>query len=334
MKPNSKGNIKMVKIIKLTLLVFLGLLLTCGTSFANGEIKIFHLQNGQTVIIKEVHANPIVTVDTWVKTGSINENPKNNGVSHFLEHFFFKGTPTHKAGEADRILETKGAYYNAATSKDFTHFYTTIASQYAETAIDLQADMLLHAAIPPDELKKERKVVQEEIRRAADNPDSIMFDNMDSILFKIHPYKYTTLGPIKNIENIPRENILSYYHKWYIPANMTTIIVGDVNTAKVLKLVEEDFKNNSNNANNLKVTYPHEPYLTKSKEIVQKGNYNTGYLEIGFKTVPILDRKDNYALDLAASILVMVQAQDFIRILRKNKIWLTSISAGNFSYEG
>src|SRR3989339_1289516 len=162
--------------------LFLVVNLACIAKELDNSIKVFHLKNGHTVVIKEVHTNPIVTVDTWIKTGSVNENDKNNGVSHFLEHLLFKGTKNHKVGEAEKILESKGATYNAATSKDFTHFYTTIASQYADTALDLQADMLQNAIFPVDELNRERKVVQEEIRRSIDNPDRIVFDNLNAML--------------------------------------------------------------------------------------------------------------------------------------------------------
>ena len=86
-------------------------------------LAVYNLDNGQTVIIKEVHSNPIVTIDTWINTGSINETDENNGVSHFLEHLFFKGSTNHPPGEFDKILESKGAVTNAATSKDFTHYY-------------------------------------------------------------------------------------------------------------------------------------------------------------------------------------------------------------------
>ena len=86
--------------------IIMCLLVAGNFAFASG-FNVFKLDNGQTVIIEEVRTNPIVTIDTWVKTGSINENDKNNGVSHFLEHLFFKGTTNHAPGEFDKILESK-----------------------------------------------------------------------------------------------------------------------------------------------------------------------------------------------------------------------------------
>ena len=109
-----------------------------------GGAQVYKLDNGQTVVIQEVRNNPIVTIDTWIKTGSIDEDDSNSGVAHFLEHLFFKGTKNHEPGEFDRILETKGAITNAATSKDFTHYYITIPSKDFNLAMELHADMLLH----------------------------------------------------------------------------------------------------------------------------------------------------------------------------------------------
>ena len=87
------------------------------------------LPNGQTVIVKEIHSNPVVMVDTWVKTGSVDENDQNNGVAHFLEHLFFKGSKNYPNNDFDKILEAKGAVTNAATSNDYTHFYILIPYQ-------------------------------------------------------------------------------------------------------------------------------------------------------------------------------------------------------------
>ena len=154
--------------------------------FANivyaADFNVYKLDNGQTVVIQEVKTNPIVTIDTWIKTGSINENDKNNGVSHFLEHLFFKGSTNHAPGEFDKILETKGAITNAATSKDFTHYYITIPSKDFDLALEMHSDMLLHPLIPRKELEKERKVVIEEIMKDANSPNTLVYDNLINLL--------------------------------------------------------------------------------------------------------------------------------------------------------
>ena len=135
--------------------IFLTITALCFTvSVWAADFTVQKLPNGQTLVVQENHSNPIVTIDTWVRTGSVNETDTNSGVAHFLEHLFFKGTKKHPAGEFDRILESKGAIINAATSKDFTHYYITIPSQHFDTALDLHADMLTDPQIPRKELEQ------------------------------------------------------------------------------------------------------------------------------------------------------------------------------------
>ena len=153
------------------------------------DFTVQKLPNGQTLVVQEVKNNPIVTIDTWVKTGSVNENDSNSGVSHFLEHLFFKGTKLHPAGEFDKILESKGAIVNAATSKDFTHYYITIPSEHFDTAMELHSDLLLNPQIPRKELEKERKVVLEEIAKDGNTPSKMVYDNLNDMMYTTHPYK-------------------------------------------------------------------------------------------------------------------------------------------------
>jgi len=122
---------------------------TLPVAASTPPVQTFVLPNGQRVFVQENHTNPIVTVDTWVNTGSINESTSNNGVSHFLEHLLFKGTEQFAPGAIDQWLENKGAEHNAATSQDFTHYYIRIASPFFKEALQAQSQMLLHANFPP-----------------------------------------------------------------------------------------------------------------------------------------------------------------------------------------
>ena len=221
-------------------IIALAIFLITNCAFA-GDFNVYKLDNGQTVVIKEVKTNPIVTIDTWIKTGSINENDQNNGVSHFLEHLFFKGTTNHAPGEFDKILETKGAVTNAATSKDFTHYYITIPSKDFDLAMEMHSDMLLHPLIPRKELEKERKVVIEEIMKDANSPNTIVYDNLVNLLYTQHPYKRKVIGKADIISSIHRDQILDYYNKYYSPSNMITVIVGDVDSTLALERVKQYF---------------------------------------------------------------------------------------------
>ena len=272
-----------------------------GTFCFAQDFQTFKLDNGQTVIIKEVKENPIVIIDTWIKTGSVNETDKNNGVAHFLEHMFFKGTQKYLTGEFDKILEAKGAVTNAATSKDFTHYYITIPSKDFDTALEMHADMLLNPLIPRAEMEKERKVVLEEIAKNNDNPHNVMYQNLISQLYKTHPYKREVIGKSSVIETITREEMLDFYNTYYRPANMTTVIVGDVDTQDALEKIKKLFINSPEKIHLPK--FAKEKPLTAPSEKSTTADVETAYMMIGFRGVDAKNKKGNYELDVLATIL-------------------------------
>jgi len=316
----------MRKIILAVAFIFIGIV-----SYA-ADYSSFKLDNGQSVVIQEVHDNPIVIIDTWIKTGSINETDENNGVAHFLEHLFFKGTSKHPAKEFDRILESKGAITNAATSKDFTHYYILIPSQYFELALDLHSDMLLNPLIPRKELEKERKVVIEEISKNNDKPSTKLYRNMIKEFYKVHPYKRDVIGTKNVIETISREQILDFYNQWYTPQNMTTVIIGDVNTQKALDLVKAKFNKPCDVSSKKQLSvYKHDKKPSSQIEVKEEMKVETGYILIGFKGCYPMTNKDSYALDVLATILGDGKSSRLYKSLKEQKQLVHSISSSHSS---
>jgi len=303
-------------------------ILISGNLVWAAEAQMYKLDNGQTVIIQEVHNNPIVTIDTWIKTGSIDEDDANNGVAHFLEHLFFKGTKNHDPGEFDKILETKGAITNAATSKDFTHYYVTIPSKDFDLALSLHADMMMHPLIPRSEMEKERKVVLEEINKDLSSPERIMQENLNEMMYTTHPYKRKVIGRSDVIETITRDQVLNFYNEHYSPSNMITIIIGDVNSAYALERVKEAF--NSEYKKQTKTIYQKEQPLEKQQKKVAYIKTESGYMAIGFRAVPI-DDKDSYALDVLAAVLGDGRSSVLNQVLKEKKRLAFSVDAGNMT---
>lgn len=293
------------------------------------DFTVHKLSNGQILIVEEVKTNPIVTIDTWVKTGSINEDDSNSGVAHFLEHLFFKGTKQHPTGDFDRILESKGAIVNAATSKDYTHYYITIPSEYFNTALELHSDMLLNPQIPRNELEKERKVVLEEISKDINTPSKKVYENLNELMYTQHPYKRKVIGSADIISTIRREEILDYFNKFYSPSNMVTLVVGDVDTQSVIEKVNTYF--NKEYRKPFKKTFKKEHLLISPKRKVEYGDTETGYMMIGFRTVPI-DDNETYALDLLGQILGGGKTSRLYRNIKEQKGLVYSISSSNGSF--
>jgi len=293
------------------------------------EFTVQKLPNGQTLIVQEVRNNPIVTIDTWVRTGSINETESNSGVAHFLEHLFFKGTKKHPVGEFDRILESKGAIINAATSKDFTHYYITIPSEYFNTALDLHADMLTNPQIPRKELEQERKVVLEEISKDLNTPAKKVYNNLNEMMYSHHPYKRKVIGSADVISTIRREEILDFFNNYYTPSNMVTVVVGDIDTSKVIEQVSKAFDTTCKKP--IKKHFRKEFPLFAQKRKIEYLDTQSGYMMIGFRGVNISDN-DTFALDVLAEILGGGKSSKFYRNIKEQKGLAFSINASNGSY--
>lgn len=313
--------------MKKILTVLIMLIFTASVWAANYTVQ--KLPNGQTVVVYEIKNNPIVTIDTWIKTGSINETDTNNGVAHFLEHLFFKGTKAHPTGEFDKILESKGAIVNAATSKDFTHYYITIPSEYFEKAMELHSDMLLNPQIPRKELEKERKVVLEEIAKDGNTPSKKVYDNLNDMMYTIHPYKRKVIGTSDIIGTIRREEILDYFNKYYAPSNMVTLVVGDVDTPKAVAKIQQCF--NQEYRKPIKKSFKKEGLLQSQKRKVDYAETQSGYMMIGFRGVSINDR-ETFALDVLSEVLGGGKSSRLYRDIKEQKGLAYSISASNGSF--
>ena len=194
--------------------------------FLTKEVEIYERDNGHKIVLAHKEGD-MVNVSSWVKTGSINENNDNNGISHFLEHLMFKGTNTYKVGEFDRMLESKGAIVNAATWKDYTFFYVTlpkgIDNKDFDLAVDLHADMMMNPIFPAEELgapfdindhsvtdKRERHVVIEEIRMRKDQPWTKVYNVCNKNMYTNHPYKRDVIGTPEIISQLTRADIDKY----------------------------------------------------------------------------------------------------------------------------
>lgn len=321
-----------MKMFKKLFVILAILLINLSYSFALDKDMSYNiLPSGQKVVIKEIHDNNIVKIDTWINTGSINEDDATTGISHFLEHLFFKGTQKNPTGTFDKILDSKGATVNAATSKDYTHYYIELPSEYFDLALDLHSDMLLNPMIPRKELERERPVVIEEISKTKDSPTSRLFDNLYTIMYEKsnHPYKRTVIGKKEIIQNVTREEILNYYNKFYTPDAFTTVIVGDVNKEEALLKVANAF--NQKKSKQVKIKYPKVKPLNKIEEKADSMDVNKTHLMLGFLAPKFSEEKDTYALDVLSTILTTGKSSILNQKLREEKELVLSISSGNYS---
>ena len=163
------------------------------------------LPNGMTVMIKEVQSSPVVALNAWVKVGSVHEQEKERGGTHFIEHMLFKGTDKLKVGELDKLIKAAGGYNNAHTRYESTDFIDVMPADQFDIALETMADALQHSKFDAQELDRERKVVLEELHRAQDNPGFEAWNTMTNLVFEKHPYKYPVIGYKHLLEAMDRE---------------------------------------------------------------------------------------------------------------------------------
>ena len=286
--------------------------------FLTEDVEIYERNNGHKIVLAHKEGD-MANVSTWVRTGSINEDDNNNGISHFLEHLMFKGTHKHKAGDFDRILEAKGAIVNAATWKDYTFYYVTLPKgencRDLNLAIELHADMMLDPIIPEEEIgapfdlndstvtdKRERHVVIEEIRMRKDQNWTKIYNECNFNMYSKHPYKRDVIGTPEIISRVTRDEIMNYYQTFYSPENMTTIVVGDFDKEEILKKIEKefDFKNRKNAPKRI---FEIDKSTDKKKIIENSAHVNTTYFMYGWLGPMAKDIKGTICLDIISIIL-------------------------------
>jgi len=263
----------------------------------------FRLDNGLLVLLRETHHNPVVTVDAWVNTGSINEPPELQGVSHFLEHMLFKGTERRRANELDLMIESVGGSWNAGTSKDFTHYYCTVASPHREVAVDAVADMLRNSTLDAAELEKERLVILEEYLRKQDNPSGLIWDEMYEAAWEDGPYRHEVLGTEATIKGITREGMRDYFERYYGPENIVVIMAGDITLEQTRTLAERHFSGWNRPYRPLKLGQHRAGKRARGNRRILERDVNETYYAMSFPGPAIGNEEDALALDLLEAVL-------------------------------
>ncbi|MFZ4877583.1 M16 family metallopeptidase [Janthinobacterium sp. Mn2066] len=200
------------------------------------------LANGLKIIIVPTGFPNIVSLQIPVQTGSRNEvEPGKSGFAHFFEHMMFRGTKAYPPEKYQEIITKAGARQNAYTSDDLTNYHTTFAKDDLETVLKVEADRFQHLDYSEDGFKTESRAVLGEYNKNSANPVSKLFEVMRDSAYTTHTYKHTTMGFIKDIEDMPNQYAYSkiFFDRWYRPERTTVIIAGDVDPQKAIALVEK-----------------------------------------------------------------------------------------------
>ncbi|WP_251957430.1 M16 family metallopeptidase [Nostoc commune] len=210
-----------------------------AVSFTQGVQKNV-LENGLTVLTKEVHTAPVVSVQVWYKVGSRNEVKGENGISHQLEHLMFKGT-NERPVQFGRLFSALGSQFNAFTSYDETAYFGTVQRDKLEALLTLEADRMENSLIGPEQLKSEKRVVISELQGYENSPGYRLSRAVMRAAFPNRAYGLSVGGTKADVEKFTVEQVRNYYQTYYSPENATLVITGDFATEPVLKVVKETF---------------------------------------------------------------------------------------------
>jgi len=298
-------------------------------SFARDRISQFTLANGLKVILEENRNAPVVALQIWVNVGSGDETDEEAGMCHFIEHMIFKGTEKRRVREMAREIESMGGSINAYTSYDQTVFHITIASRYADTGLDILADAIQHSTFDPAELEREREVILEEVRMGQDDPSRQLFQQTMAALFEKHSYRRPIIGYEKTIRSIQRDQMVSFFKKWYVPNRIAFVAVGDFELQKMGEKVREAFKDFKASPEGIP-SRTREPAKKEFQSIVSQGNFKETYLQIAVP-IPSVKHEDTPALDALSHILGGGEASRLIQKVKLEKGLVNSIYASSFT---
>ncbi len=270
----------------------------------NGSVRKTVLENGLTILTKEVHTAPVVTVQVWYKVGSRNEEPGVNGIAHQLEHLMFKGT-TSRPIQFGRLFSALGSDSNAFTSYDQTAYYGTAEREKLNALLELEADRMQNSLIGAEQLVSEKRVVISELQGYENDSEYRLNRAVMRAAFPYHPYGLPVGGTKADVNNFTVEQVRKYYQNFYNPDNAVLAIVGDFQTDDVITFVKEKFgkltKNEQQIFNNQKLRINKQEPATNNPIILKE----PGAAAILQAVYPLPDIKhpDSPALDVLDYIL-------------------------------
>lgn len=304
---------------------------TCTSKLPLPEsVTLATLSNGLTVIVQENHVAPVATVRCFVKnTGSAYEGKyMGAGISHVLEHVVAAGTTLHRTErEIEKIVDGFGGATNAFTSNDMTAYFIDCPAENTMTAIELLADAMQHIKFEPAEFERELKVVRRELADGEVNRERVLWKMLGETVYSTHPARCPVIGYLDVLNATTNEAIIDFYKHRYVPNNQVFVVVGDVDTQKVLDAVAQQYTGTPRSYETY-VPFEDEPEQLAPREAFREMEGRTYDLAFAWPTVK-LSNPDLYALDVAAYILGQGESSRLVERLKYEE--QTVLSVGSFS---
>lgn len=265
-------------------------------------LRVHTLENGLTVLLQEQHTAPVATCWVWYRVGSRNEVPGSTGISHWVEHMLFKGTPTHPKGILTRYVDRLGGRWNAFTWRDYTAYFEVLPAEHLDVAIRLEADRLANTIMEPAEVERERTVIISEREGGENHPSYTLAEEVDSVAHKVHPYRIPVIGWKGDLRAITRDDLYRHYRTYYHPNNAVAVVVGAFDADTALESIRQAFGDIPPGLTPPPVRVREPQQEGERRVILRRSGGATSYLHIGFH-VPAAMHPDLAALLVTDGLL-------------------------------
>ena len=297
------------------------------------QVQLTTLPNGLTIIVREDHSAPVVSVQAWCRTGSIHEGEwLGAGLSHIIEHMLFKGTANRPGYRIDQEVQEAGGHMNAYTSFDRTVFHIDVPSTGARVAVDILCDIVQHASFPEAEMAKELEVIRREIDMGVDDPSRRSSRRLFETAYTLSPYRHTIIGYSDIFSELKRDDIVGYYRRRYVPGNLFIVVVGDVRAQDIVSQIRDAFANNK--AKPIPTDWlPLEPRQTAPREVIEEAPVELSQLHLAWH-IPDVRHPDQPALDVLATLLGSGRSSRLYQSVREKQGLVVSADAWTYTPQG
>ena len=259
------------------------------------------LENGLNVLLKRIPNSSAISNWVWYRAGSRYESPGMTGISHWVEHMLFKGSKAFTKDMIDRLLTKHGGIFNAFTSQDFTAYFETLPPRQLDLALRIEADRMQNAVFDPKEVEAERTVVISEREGNENDPAYLLEEEVLSAAFRAHPYGQPVIGWRSDLERMTRDDLYSYYRRFYAPDNATLVLVGRFDPDVALRRIDELFSPIPP-SRAPKINVPEEPTQMAERRVTVRRPGNAEYLMMAFHA-PSISHEDAYAMMLLDAVM-------------------------------
>jgi len=259
------------------------------------------LDNGLTIVLKEMHHAPVISFMVWYRVGSRNEVPGQTGISHWVEHMMFKGTRQFPASRLDRLISREGGQWNAFTWLDFTAYYETLPAHRIDLALELESDRLVNLRMDAADVEAERRVIISERQMYENDPHFQLNEALSAMAFRVHPYHHEVIGDLVDLQTMSQLDLFEYYRRNYVPNNAIVVVVGDFESSEMLAKIDAFFGGIPAGETAVPITRQ-EPEQKGERRLTIEGTDETAYLIYAFRA-PAATNPDFFPLVLLNAAL-------------------------------